>query len=94
MVALAEAGISRSTTLRIVASAWDWLEKCPPFFVDESLLPLTLIRLASKFEAVDEQVEAALKLLQPPEVKSPRYCLSSVACSRRCGAHGVLPMEW
>ena len=51
--------------LRTVACAWDLLEKCPPVFVDESLLPLALVRLAIKLEGVGDTVEAALQLLQP-----------------------------
>ena len=37
---LAQAGVSRSTILRTLACAIDLLEKCPPVFVDESMLPL------------------------------------------------------
>ena len=51
--------------MRTVACAWDWLEKCPPGFVDESLLPLALLRLAIKYEGEDKSVDAALKLFQP-----------------------------
>ena len=51
--------------MRTVACAWDWLEKCPPGFVDESLLPLALLRLAIKHEGVGKSVDAALKLFQP-----------------------------
>ena len=51
--------------LRMVACARDWLEKCPPVFVDESLLPLALLRLAIKFEGVGKHAEAALKIIQP-----------------------------
>ena len=57
--------------MRTVACAWDWLEKCPPGFVDESLLPLALLRLAIKYEGVRKHVEAALKLLQPLEGETP-----------------------
>ena len=64
-VALLKAGVSRSTLLRAVACAWDWLEKCPPVFVDESLLPLALLRLGIKFEGDKNRVEDALKLLGP-----------------------------
>ena len=55
--------------LRTVACAWDWLEKCPPVFVDERLLPLALIRLSIKFEADRDHEEAALKLLEPLDEK-------------------------
>ena len=63
--ALVKAGVPRSTLLRTVACAWDWLEKCPPVFVDESLLPLALLRLGFKFEIADDRAWAALELLVP-----------------------------
>ena len=61
--ALVQAGVSRSTLLRTVACAWDWLEKCPPVFVDRSLLSLALLRMAIKFEVHRDHAGAALKLL-------------------------------
>ena len=64
-VALLKAGVSRSTLLRAVACAWDWLEKCPPVFVDESLLPLASLRLGIKSEGDKNRVQDALKLLGP-----------------------------
>ena len=63
--ALVKAGVPRSTLLRTIACAWDWLEKCPPVFVDESLLPLALLRLGIKFEGDKNRAQDALKLLGP-----------------------------
>ena len=57
--------------MRTVACAWDWLEKCPPGLVDESLLPLALLRLAIKFEGVGKHAEAALKIIQPLADEKP-----------------------
>ena len=62
-VALVGAGLSKSTILRAVACAWDWLEKCPRVFLDESLLPLALLRLSIKFEVDKDHVGAALELI-------------------------------
>ena len=66
---LVEAGVTRSTILRTVACAWDWLEKCPPVLFDESLLPLALLRLAIRFEGAKDHEEAALKLFEPLDEK-------------------------
>ena len=44
---------------------WDWLGKCPPALVDETLLPLALLRLAIRFEGAKDHEEAALKLFEP-----------------------------
>ena len=78
LAALVEAGFTRSTMLRTVACAIAWLEKCPPVFVDESMLPLALLRLAIKFEGIGEQVDAALELLQP--LASEKPALLSFEC--------------
>ena len=59
--------------MRIVACAWDWLEMCPPVFLDECLLPLALLRLAIKCEGVDKSAEAALKLFQPLAGQKPAF---------------------
>ena len=71
VAALLEAGVSRSTMLQTVACARDWLQKCPPVFVDESMLPLALLRLAIKFEGIGKPLDAALKLLQPLAGEKP-----------------------
>ena len=47
--ALLKAGVSRSTLLRTVACAWDWLEKCS-LWRDENLMIVALLRLSIKFE--------------------------------------------
>ena len=64
-VALDKAGVTKSTILRTVACAMDWLKKCPRVFLDERLLPLALLRLGIKFEVDKDHVEAALKALGP-----------------------------
>ena len=69
VAALVEAGVSMRTMLRTVVCARGWLEQCPPVFVDESLLPLALLRLAIKFEGNRDHVVAALKLLEPLDEK-------------------------
>ena len=79
IAALVIAGISKSTMLRVVACARDWLDKCPPVFVDESLLPLALLRLAIKFEAADDKrAGAALKISQP--LLGEKLALLSLEC--------------
>ena len=57
--------------LRAVACARGWLEKCPPVFIDERLLPLALVRLAIKFEGIGKEVEVALRFLQPLADEKP-----------------------
>ena len=67
-----------STMLRTLACARDWLEQCPPVFVDERLLPLALLRMAIKFEGLGQQVETALKFFQPLADEKP--ALLSLEC--------------
>ena len=76
-LALVKAGVTRSTILRTVACAWDWLEKCHPALLDESLLPLALLRLAIRFEGASDHEEAALKLFEP---KGKKPALLSFEC--------------
>ena len=64
-VALEKMGITKSTILRMVACALDWLEECPRVFFEESLLPLALLRLGMKFEVDRDHLEAALQVLEP-----------------------------
>ena len=64
--------------LRMVACARDLLKKCHPVFVDASMLPLALLRLAIKFEGIGQQVETALKLFQPLAGEKP--ALLSLEC--------------
>jgi hypothetical protein len=68
---LVEAGVSMSTMVRTFVCAKDWLKKCPPAFVDESMLSLALLRLAIKFEGIGKQVEASLKIFQPLAGEKP-----------------------
>lgn len=62
--AMVNAGISRSAVLRIVACAWEWLEKCPRVLADNHLMALGVLRLSVKFELPDSQQPLALELLE------------------------------
>ena len=72
--ALLKAGVSRSTLLRTVACAWDWLEKCNPWR-DENLMIVALLRLSIKFEVSKEFQDIALELVGP-ETKA----VSAIEC--------------
>ena len=76
--------------LRTVACARDLLEKCPPVFVDASMLPLALLRLAIKFEEICKQVDVALKFLQPLAGEKPALLSSECRLvSALWGARGL-----
>ena len=61
--ALLRSGVSRSTLLRTIARAWDWLEKCPRVLADEGSMTLALLRLSVKFEMQGDHRPIALALL-------------------------------
>ena len=69
--ALLKAEVPRSNLLRIIACAWDWLEKvpCSSLGPSERLMCLALVRLSLKFELADERSDVALELLGSAEEK-------------------------
>ena len=73
--AMLKAGISKSAVLRIVACAWEWLEKCPRVLADNHLMALGVLRLSVKFELPDSQQPLALQLLDDMDGEK-RFLLS------------------
>jgi len=70
-IALQKAGVSRSTLLRTLACAWDWLDRISDASLgsDEHLTSLALTRLSVKFEFTCEHTASALKLFGSVEQK-------------------------
>ena len=89
---LMKLGISGSTLLRTVARAWEWLQQCPPVFVDESLLPLVLLRMGIKFEGGTRHMEAALQLLGPLDEEQALLSLESRLVEALWRGPGDLPL--
>ena len=67
----------KHTLLRMLACAWDWLEKCACGGVDEHLMALAIVRLSAKFQLKDECHKVALKLLGTEDEKT---ALHAVEC--------------
>ena len=62
--ALLKAGVSKSTILRTIACAWDWLEKWRhPFPDNERLFAMALLRLCVKFEFSRDHSVVAMEVL-------------------------------
>ena len=93
-IPLMKLGVSGSTLLRTVARAWEWLQQCPPvFFIDESLLPLVLLRMAIKFERGTRHMEAAaLEILEPLDEEQALLSLESRLVEALWRGPGDLPL--
>jgi hypothetical protein len=91
-IPLMKLGVSGSTLLRTVARAWEWLQQCPPVFVDESLLPLVLLRMGIKFEGGTRHMEAALQLLEPLDEEQALLSLESRLVEALWRGPGDLPL--
>ena len=92
-IPLMKLGVSGSTLLRTVARAWEWLQQCPPVFIDESLLPLVLLRMAIKFERGTRHMEAAaLEILEPLDEEQASLPLESRLVEALWRGPGDLPL--
>ena len=67
--AVLRAGLSESKLLRVLASAWDWLEQCPSLWRagqlgnhDERLVALAIVRVSATLELGPEGASVALQL--------------------------------
>ena len=66
--AVLRAGLSKSKLLRVLASAWDWLEQCPSLCNhDERLVALAIVRVSATLELGPEGASVALQLLGTKE---------------------------
>ena len=74
--AMLKAGISTSAVLRIVACAWEWLEKCPRVLADNHLMALGVLRLSVKYELQDSQQPLALELFEVMAGKNKKFLVS------------------
>ena len=82
------AGLSKSKLLRVLASAWDWLEQCPSLCNhDERLVALAIVRVSAKLELGPEGASVALQLLGTKEEQAVLHELKCrVVSLASCGA--------